>query len=571
MNQIRISNSIAIDYVQLPDTLKQKIVQELTLDNPEYSRIPHLGKPISNISQYQTLYQVTTDEGTRRKWLILPRGFLPTLIQLCREAELPFQLIDRRLTREEVAFDSQIVLHEYQKVACSKALAAKSGLIQAPCGSGKTMIGLEIIAQAGQPALWLVHTKDLMEQSVERIQKYLQVPVSEIGIIGDGRHTVGERITVGMGQNIENRINPELVNSFGLVILDEAHHAPVKTFSSVINAFPALYRLGLTAMPYRRDGMHPLMYYAIGYTIHKIAEADIVESGELMLPTVKLMATRFFFRYRNNYTKLIKALTANNTRNTLIIQHVAEEALAGHYCLVLSERIAHCELLHQKLAQIAPEVKAATLVGELDHSERQNMLDALKNRELNVVFADHLANGGLDIPHLDRLFLATPYRSVHKAKQQIELIMRSAEGKSDAIIYDFMDRRVPVLRTQVELRKDIYDSFRNLESVEMPLDVETIENLYTKDEPASTVKQKTEEKQRKWERKKSKKPVRRERRVTCDGCGKQTIVPFAPDSRRPTYCNECFEARKSTTLGHALQQAFSQQRPQRSSRRRRQR
>ncbi|HIE30140.1 TPA: DEAD/DEAH box helicase [Candidatus Poribacteria bacterium] len=559
MDEIRVSSFIAMNYVALPDTLKQKIVKELTLDNPEYSRMLHLSKPFVHISEYQTLYQVTTDKKTHQKWLILPRGFLPTLIQLYKEAERPFQLIDQRLTLPEVSFDSKIVPRDYQKPAIEKAIIAKSGIIQAPCGSGKTMIGLEIIARAGQPALWLVHTKELLEQAVDRIQEYLQIPKAAIGIIEDNRQKIGGEITVGMVQSLERKVDLKLANRFGLVVLDEAHHAPAKTFSRVVSAFPALYRIGLTATPYRRDGMHPLMYYTIGYTIHKITHVDLTQSGELILPNVELIPTEFSFRYNDDYPKLIKVLTENEGRNRLILQKVAEEAKAGHYCLVLSERIAHCELLHKEFEQETPEVKSAVLVGELNQSEQQRVMNELRNRELNVVFATKVADEGLDIAHLDRLFIATPYRSAHKVKQQVGRIMRPAEDKSDAIVYDFVDEKIPVLKNQMEIRKEIYDSFMELESVETPLDFDALENLFIKEEAPSTVKKERSNKPKRPRRQRSQKRSRREYRIECDGCGKSIVVPFSPDGRRPVYCDECFEFRKSTTLGRALQQAFSKQ------------
>jgi CxxC-x17-CxxC domain-containing protein len=201
-------------------------------------------------------------------------------------------------------------------------------------------------------------------------------------------------------------------------------------------------------------------------------------------------------------------------------------------------------------------------------------MNELRNRELNVVFATKVADEGLDIEHLDRLFIATPYRSAQKVKQQVGRIMRPAEGKSDAIVYDFVDEKIPVLQNQVEIRKDIYDSFMELESIDAPLDFETLENLFTREEAKPKVefdkeREPTEERrhrERRPRRQRSKKPFKREYRVECDGCGKTVVVTFAPDGRRPIYCDECFEARKSTTLGRALQQAFSKDSSQRKRR-----
>jgi len=560
VDKIRVSSFIALEYATLPDILKQKIVRELTLDNPEYVRMLHLGKQTSNVLQYQSLYRVSTDRATRRQWFILPRGFLPTLIQLYNEQGHTVRLIDQRLTKGRVAFNSSIVLRSYQEPVVEKALQAKSGIIQAPCGSGKTIIGLEIIARTRQPALWLVHTKDLMAQARDRIEEYLRVPRDEIGTIGDGKQVIGERITVGMVQTLERKLDIQLVNKFGLVMLDEAHHAPAKMFSQVMGAFPALYRFGLTATPHRRDGMHPLMYYTIGYTIHKISPAELVWSGELVVPEFELAPTEFSFQYDDNYTEMIETLTEDEGRNKLIIQRVAEEAKAGHYCLVLSERVAHCGRLHRMLMQTTPDVKAAVLIGELSGADRQEVLNGLRNKKLNVVFATKVADEGLDIPNLDRLFLATPYRSAYKVKQQVGRVMRPAEGKENAVVYDFVDERVPVLKNQVDIRKDVYDSFADLEAVENPLPFDAVEKLYTQSKAPPTVAEETSQKERGKEAKKARKRAKRGYQVICDGCGKRTTVPFAPDGIRPTYCNECFEARKSTTMGRALHQAFSKPR-----------
>lgn len=496
VDEIRISSFIALEYDTLPDILKQKIIKELTLDNPEYLRMLKLGKQADNVLQHQGLYHVKTDRLQGKRWFILPRGFLPTLIQLYNEQERPFRLIGRRLIKPQVSFDSKIVLRKYQKPAVEKALRAKSGIIQAPCGSGKTIIGLDITAGAMQPALWLVHTKDLLQQALDRIEEYLQMPKNEIGIIGDGKRVIGEKITVGMVQSLARRLDMQLVNKFGLLLLDEAHHAPARTFSQVVGAFPALYRFGLTATPYRRDGMHPLMYYTIGYTIHKISRAELMQSGELVAPKFALIPTEFAFQYRDNYAGMIEALTQDEDRNRLIIQRVAQEAKAGHYCLVLSERIAHCELLRRMLTNVAPDVKAAVLIGELSGADRQKVLNGLRARKLNVVFATKVADEGLDISHLDRLFLATPYRSAHRVKQQVGRVMRPAAGKKDAVVYDFVDENVPVLKQQVEIRRDVYDSFADFETVETPLSLDAIEELYTRAETNLNVTEEVASKKR---------------------------------------------------------------------------
>jgi len=279
-----------------------------------------------------------------------------------------------------------------------------------------------------------------------------------------------------------------------------------------------------------------------------------MKSGELVAPKFELVPTDFSFQYSDNYTEMIGVLTQDEDRNRLIIQRVAKEAKSGHYCLVLSERIAHCELLHRMLMKIVPDVKAAVLIGELSGEDRQEALNGLRNKELNVLFATKVADEGLDISHLDRLFLATPYRSAYKVKQQVGRVMRPAKGKADAIVYDFVDEHVQVLKNQVEIRKDVYDSFADLGTVETPLSFDAIEELYTQSETPPVVKKRGERSG------KASKSPKGAYRAVCANCGKQTTVPFVPDGIRSIYCDECFNERKPTTMERAFHQAFSKQR-----------
>src|SRR5438128_6114410 len=108
-------------------------------------------------------------------------------------------------------------------------------IIIAPQDSGKTIVALAIIAQKKQPALIIVHRKQLFDQWIERIEAFLGIAKTFIGKITAGNEKVGTHITVAMIQSIASLPNPaELYKSFGTIIVDECHHVPAKTFRQVI-------------------------------------------------------------------------------------------------------------------------------------------------------------------------------------------------------------------------------------------------------------------------------------------------------------------------------------------------
>lgn len=147
------------------------------------------------------------------------------------------------------------------------------------------------------------------------------------------------------------------------------------------------------------------------------------------------------------------ALTADVERNRLVVELVAREARAGHTCLVLSERVGHCELLAGVLRRILPPGEVAVLTGSTPRKAREAAIAGAQAGKVRVLLATRLADEGLDLPLLDRLFVVTPRRAAAKVLQQAGRVMRMAPGKDEPVVYDFRDHRVPVLESQARSRQ----------------------------------------------------------------------------------------------------------------------
>lgn len=226
------------------------------------------------------------------------------------------------------------------------------GIIVAPPGSGKTIIGLSIIAQKKQPALIIVHRKQLFDQWIERIQTFLGIAEPFIGKIAQGQQKIGTHITVAMIQSVAGiNASNDIFKSFGTIIIDECHHVPAKTFRQVISNLQCYYLYGLTATPIRKNNDEKLIFIHIGDVIHEMKlptqnntpvkkVSVIIRETELLVP----------FDYKTDKAEtLLQILVHDSSRNRLIIDDIISEVNIGKKVLVLTERKAHIATLYQYL------------------------------------------------------------------------------------------------------------------------------------------------------------------------------------------------------------------------------
>ena len=458
--EVYVKQSLFLKIDSIPRALLDDAIQTLTIKNPAYTKAEKAGRWTGNIDRLLKYYELRAN-GMGDKFLVLPRGFLPLLLSYAKQHKLRWTLHNYTHTTELVEFDSTIQLRDYQQPAVDAAIEKGGGVIVSPAGSGKTVMGLELIARLRQPALWVTHTKELLYQAIDRAVEFLQLQKDEIGIYGAGKKTIGKKLTVGLVQTLVKGIPDELLNGVGTVVLDEAHHCPASSFLDVVSQFPAKYRYGLTATPYRKDGLTKPMYWSLGYKVFEVVADTLMDAGKVIRPAVKFVESNFYYPYDDDYAAMVTALTEDTERNKLIIDKLHAEAVSGHYCIVLSERVDHCYVLRELLAHAAPHILSEVLVGNVAKIKRQEIIERLRNKDIQVTFATNpLAEEGLDLPHLSRLFLTCPSRNKRKVIQAVGRIMRPCEGKTDAVVYDVIDPEVGLLASQARSRMRMYEELR---------------------------------------------------------------------------------------------------------------
>lgn len=333
-------------------------------------------------------------------------------------------------------------LRPYQGKALEAWLAKQSGTVVAPCGAGKTCIGLGGIARLSTPALVLVHTLDLAKQWIERIGA--QLAGASVGLVGDGVRDDGQRVTVATLQTLARWgwwDRYEWGKRFGLAIVDEAHHAPAETIAAVLSTMPGQYRLGLTATPTRHDGLTDLVYWSCGPEAYRIEARDLQRAGAVLVPRVRWVATGYEPIDTEHAAKRMGALVADPERNSEIVRLAREAVKGGRSVLVLSERVDHCRKLATAIGRDG--TACDVLVGEVGTRDRADLLDRMRAGTLRCVTATTVADEGLDVPALDTVILATPTGNVPRVEQRIGRALRPADGKAQPEVVDLVDRWGP--------------------------------------------------------------------------------------------------------------------------------
>lgn len=466
MTAIRVAVGAAIR-LRPTEELGAGLRSALQFPNPAFVQRERRGFWLGRTPKFIECYSEDRD-GT----LELPRGAADLLIRNAKALDLALGWDNRTLTLPELDLAPAVGLRDYQHAAMGSALRFPQGCIVMPCGSGKTVVGAAIIRAARQPALVLVHQLDLIAQWREKLEGC----GAPLGVFGGGHHDV-QPITIATIQTLatlSREAFADLAGRFGLVILDEAHHAPAASFASVLHRLPARRRYGLTATPDRTDGLGKMLDFYVGPRLFDIGTDELVTGGFLLRPEVRIVRTGFAYHFDSDddptpetveeeqahrrrrareTAKMMDALFADAARNALIVRLARDEVAGGHTVLVLTGRVEHTK-------QMAEALRAEGVAAEAQHAKvgkkkRAENVEQTRGGELQVLVATTIADEGLDLPRLDRVILAAPIRAAGRVTQRIGRLLRPKEGKATPVAFDLVDD-VGVLHGQARARRKVY-------------------------------------------------------------------------------------------------------------------
>ncbi len=412
----------------------------LVLPNPEYTARRRRGMWTGKTPEYLWLYRVDGSD------LILPTGVGRQIRSFMREGDtIETGLADNGLLK----YGSEIPLYDYQASAVETMKHESCGILQSPCGSGKTQMGIALAAALSRKTLWITHTQDLLVQSYRRAAQYL--PKEILGKITAGKVGTGSHMTFATVQTLSRLDLEKYRFTWDVVIVDECHRlagtpTSVTMFYKVMNSLAARYKYGLSATVHRSDGLIQSTFAVLGPVRYRVPEEAV--AGKTMKVRVDRRDTKIGVSLfcldtdgTIDYGKLMSYLTGNGERNRIIIRDLISNR--GHYNLVLSDRLEHLRLLMDGLPADLKSMSVmidGTMTSKKARREREQAIEDMREGRKRYLFASFsLAKEGLDIPRLDRLYMTTPKKDYAVVTQSVGRIARRFDGKEDAVCLDYVD------------------------------------------------------------------------------------------------------------------------------------
>jgi superfamily II DNA or RNA helicase len=435
----RIANRI---FVEDPtDEVVEWVETNLKFPNPAYEEKQRMGFWVGRTPKELRLYEWNGNQ------LILPFGVVRELMPMLRGT-----LVTTGFKQDSVIDYGHVDmgLRDYQKEAVDAMVAAKYGVLTSKPGSGKTQMGIALIQAFRRRALWLCHTADLLNQSLDRARMYMDEGL--LGTITEGKVNAGVGVTFATVQTMANLELTQYRDWWDVVIVDECHRvaSSAETFTryeKVLNHLAARHKIGLTATPERSDGLIKATFALLGNVAHAVPDSAVADNTTGVI--VKMVGTGVEINEEKclnedgtiNYVKLLAYLTEHEGRNRMIAEKMVENR--GHSCLVLSDRLAQLEEIIGMLPEDMRK-DAAFINGKMQSKtakeERKQAIEDMREGKKKYLFASYsLSKEGLDIPRLDRLFLASPAKFSAVITQAVGRVQRVFPGKETPVVYDFVD------------------------------------------------------------------------------------------------------------------------------------
>ena len=457
---LTLSNLIYADASNLRPRIQNRIRRLAAFANPVFYKNQAMG--LSNFANGRYIY-LGQDEGG---YIGIPRGLREELIEKCERAGIAWEEEDERVHGREIKVEFNGRLRETQAAAAEKMLAHETGILSAATAFGKTVVCSYLIAARKVSTLILLESSSLIEQWQEALAKFLlidaelpeyQTPSGQTrkrkSIIGklQGAHdsTTG-MIDIAMAGSLykKGELHPRL-QEYGMVIVDECHHAASDTIVSILREIKAKYVYGVTATPMRGDGLEKINYRMIGLVRYSYGARDMAkEQGirHFVYPRFTKTVNPHRLGEQMHVNEAYELIRDSEKRNEQIISDVKFCIEKGRSPVVLSKYKEHARLLYEKLKEYAD--KPFLLLGDNQKKEQKKLLDEMrqgsKEQSVILVATGQLIGEGFDYPRLDTLFMATPVAWKGVVEQYTGRLNREYEGKETVIVYDYVDRHIPV-------------------------------------------------------------------------------------------------------------------------------
>ena len=448
---VTMANQLYFEKSALPQSLSNRLIRLAAFQNPEFYKAQAMRFPVWDKPR------IIGCAENFPKYLALPRGCLDAVLSLLQENRIQYELVDKRENGKKISTQFIGQLRLDQETALAELLHHDIGVLSAPTAFGKTVLAASLIAQRGVNTLVLVHRTELLQQWQQRLETFLQTEKGDIGVLGAGKKKLSGKIDIAVVQSLSRGgdVNP-VVENYGQVIVDECHHLGASSFELLLKRVKAKYVLGLTATPFRRDGLQPIIFMQCGPIRYK-ASSPLGAPHDLSV-NVYTLETKFDLPPESGIQDVLGHLANDQTRIAFVVEKISSAYSKGRKILVLTERTEHLIQLHNALVNNVPEL--FLLHGRMSKKQRAELvasLNALSDEKPRILLSTgKLVGEGFDHPALDTLVLAMPISWRGNLQQYAGRLHREHALKTNVQIIDFIDATHSTLLKMWNKRKTGY-------------------------------------------------------------------------------------------------------------------
>ena len=466
---IVLADGVYVDALNLQPRLQNQIRALAAFDNPVFYKNKRLG--YSNYYNFSTVYLGEDTEG----YIKIPRGLLETLTQKCEQAGIVYDVEDHREKGRPIRVSFRGELREQQKPAAESLLSGDTGVLSAATAFGKTVVCSYLIARRRVNTLILLESTDLISQWEEELNRFLKIDEdapeyrtktgrvkkrdSVIGTLKGGRDTLTGIIDIAMiGSLYKKGEFHERLNSYGMVIMDECHHAASATAQEILKKVNARYVYGVSATPVRSDSLEKINFFLLGPVRHKYTALErTAEQGIDYLVYPRYTRT-VDFSNKTDTNAAYALISENADRNRQIAEDIRACVNTGRNPVILTRYKEQARLIYGQVQDDADAV--FLLYGDQSAKENEEVRRRLKElppeKTMILIATGQKIGEGFDCPRLDTLMLAAPVSFAGRLEQYVGRLSREYGGKKRVVVYDYIDAHIPVFEGMYRKRLKTY-------------------------------------------------------------------------------------------------------------------
>lgn len=472
------ANMLFVEKDGLSPAATNRIRRLAAFGNPEFYRAQAMHQSVFG------KHRVIDLSEEFEQYLALPRGCESKLVALLDYYGVPYHITDAHHIGAPIDVEFKGTLRPLQQTAVDALLEHECGILSAPTGFGKTVIGAYCIAHLKMRTLVIVPGTALLAQWQQRLETFLTINEelpelltktgrksrkkrSLVGQIGGGKNIPSGIVDIATFQSLFEKGDVEneqqvkdLVHTYDLVICDECQHGAAPQLEHILRAVNARRVYGLSATPKRADGLEGILFMQCGpirYEVDPKAQAAEQDFSRHLQPRFTRIRLAHL-EEGSSFNQILDKLCAHKARNQLIVDDTVSALKQGRTPLVITKRKEHAALLADALTAAGQTVFLLTGDGTTQEKKRrlQEVQSVPDDTRFVIVATGSYLGEGFDEPRLDTLILAAPASWEGVITQYSGRLHREHKGKNAVIVYDYIDASVPMLDRMYKKRLRTY-------------------------------------------------------------------------------------------------------------------